>query len=200
MSDRTRTPAIASGFAAGLLLTTALLVSSASVASAQATQTKPPPVRHVDVEAGVGVHWGMANDVPIEDDLYAVLGLAAPIIDQLDAEFQAGYMTARDNDDDDNPDERENDSRDSWTFNTGLRWYPLTKVDARARPYLSLGTSISTDIQEGRDVQLGITTGPGVRLRAGDRSGFLVRVPVLLQIEGGTDPMLIPTVNYFFQF
>ena len=95
MSDRTRTPAIASGFAAGLLLATALLVLSASIASAQATQTKPPPVRHVDVEAGAGVHWGMANDVPIEDDLYPVLGLAAPILGEDELPVAAVVMSIK---------------------------------------------------------------------------------------------------------
>ena len=197
MSDRTRTPAIASCVAAGLLLI------SASFAAAQATQDKkPPPERHVDLEAGVGVHWALENDVPIEDDVYAGFGVAAPIIDQLDGEFQAMYWTARDNDHEDEgrPNQEDNDTRDGWHFNTGLRWYPLTKPDARVRPYLAVGTSIITDFREDDDVTLGMTAGPGIRIRVGDRSGFLVRVPVLAQIEDTADPMLIPTVNYFISF
>jgi len=193
MSDRTRTPGIASGIAAALLL-----MSTSLAVAAEATPA--PRVRHVDLEAGVGVHWGMANDVPIEDDLYTGVGIAARIIDQLDGEFQLAYWTARDNDGDDSPGDDTNDSRDGLHFNTGLRWYPMTKADTRARPFLTLGTSLITDFREHDDMQLGLTTGPGLRLRLGDRSGFTVRVPVLLEIEGGTDPMLIPTINYFFQF
>ena len=194
MTVRTRTPAMSSALAA------VFLIASASTVGAQA-QPQEAPKRHLDAEIGVGVHWALANDVPIEDDLYTGLGLAAPISDHFDGELQIAYWTARDNDDDDAADDTdENEARDGIHFNTGFRYYPGTEPDARTRFYLALGASVTTDFRDDEDATLGFTAAPGVRMRAGDRSGFLVRVPVLMQIEGGMDPMLIPTINYFYQF
>jgi hypothetical protein len=57
-----------------------------------------------------------------------------------------------------------------------------------------------TDYRGDDDVTPGLTPGVGLRIRVGDRSGFLVRVPVLVLLEGGAEPSLLPTLNYFIQF
>jgi hypothetical protein len=164
-------------------------------------QEKPKHVRHVDIEAGVGVHFALENDVPIDDDVYAVLGLAAPITDHFDAELQAAYFSGSENERLRDPltDPEEDDSLDGWHLNAGFRWYPVSSPDSAARFYLAAGTSVLFDYRQG-DETLAANVGPGLRLRAGDRSGMLIRIPVLIMLESEADPIMVPTFNLFYQF
>lgn len=196
MFVRTRTAPVAS------LITAAFLLSVASAAGAQ--QQKPAatkPTRHVDLEVGPGVHFGTAKDTPIEDDFYANIGLAMPFTSRLDGEFQAGYLTARDYDGDEPKDsDDKNDARTSWYVHAGLRGYLVGEPDAATRFYLALGPSLLTDYREDDDATAAISVGPGLRIRIGQQTGILARVPVAIMLEGDPHPLLLPTVNFFYQF
>jgi hypothetical protein len=194
MADRTRTPALLSA------IVTALVLMSAAGAWAQPTPKKELPVRHVDVEAGIGVHFALENDGPVDDDVYAPLGLAIPVTDHVDGEFQAAYWSGSQNPRRLAPGDDPQSSLDGWHFNAGFRYYPGSKPDSTARFYLAAGTSLLLDWNEKDDWTVAANLGPGVRMRAGDRSGLLLRVPVLLMMEGDINPVMIPSLSYFFQF
>jgi hypothetical protein len=205
MTDRIRTPACLPVIAAVLLFGASSAEAQAPAQPVVPEQTQAPatpakPKRHLDVEAGVGVHFALENDVPVDDDVYAVIGLAAPISDHFDAEFQGAYFSGSQNERLRDPltDPEEDESIDGGHFNTGVRWYPQGP-DASARFYLAAGASVLFDYREDNET-LAANVGPGLRLRAGDRSGMLLRVPVMIMLEEEADPIMVPTFNLFYQF
>jgi len=105
MSDRTFRAALASAVAV------VSLVVLASAAGAEDKPAEPKPVRHADLEVGVGVHWGTAKNTPIDDDFYANAGVAVPFTPRLDGEFQVGYFTGNDNPRHDKATEPKTDAR-----------------------------------------------------------------------------------------
>jgi len=193
MTERSRTVALLPAIVAVLFL-----VAAASPARAE-EETEPPPPRHLDLEVGAGAHFGLEADVPLTDDLYTGIGLAAPISDRFDGEVQLAYFTGREANQIPQG-TSQGRARDGIHFNSGFRFYPGRDPNARTRFYLSLGGSFLTDYRRNEDITAGVTVGPGIRLRVGKQSGVLVRAPVFLAIEGGLDPLLLPTFNFFYQF
>ena len=111
-------------------------------------------------------------------------------------------MSGSDNDDDDDPgNPRPDNHRDSrWLINSGVRWYPLSKPESTARFFVGTGLTFMLNYYERDDFALGMTIGPGVRLRAGKQSGLVVRAPIVFGVEHDSNAMFIPTLSYFWQF
>jgi hypothetical protein len=212
MTDRTRTPVVLPAVAAACLVLTVAASSAraqTSTSAPQATgQTSAPAStevfarRHIDVDVGVGAHVGIKNDAPIDDDVLARFGVAAPIASFVDGELQATYLSGSDNDDDDDPtNPRPDNHRDSrWLFDAGARWYPIPHPDATARFFVQTSLSFMLNYYERDDFALGMTIGPGVRLRAGQNSGLVVRAPIVFGVENDSDAMILPSLSYFWQF
>jgi len=194
MSDRTCTIAVSS------LIAAALLLVLASAAGAQTTQAAPPkPTRHVDVEAGAGVHFGTSKGTPIDDDFYANIGLAKPFTNRVDGEFQFGYWTAGDYDGDDNPGDNEGGRTGCYLY-AGARLYFNADPSAVTRVYFAAGPSMITNFKDDGGVTPSVSLGPGIRLLIGTYSGIVVRVPVEIMVKGDPYPLLLPTINYMYQF
>ena len=182
MTVRTRKFSLASTVAAVGLLS-ATLVSAAD---------ETPYSRHVDIEVGVGAHIGAADETPLTDDVMAGIGVAVPVADHVDAEFNASYLSGRDF--------NTRKARDAAHATVGFRFYPWTEPADRARFYFAVGPALLWDYRPDDDVTLAVQFGPGVRLRAGKNSGMLIRVPLAVMTDEGGDPLLIPTFNLFYQF
>jgi hypothetical protein len=97
----------------------------------------------------------------------------------------------------------------------GARWYPLSAPDAAVRAYLATGPVMMIDYHDNDELALGWNVGPGVRLRAGKRSGLLIRMPIVFDVEHdsnsvrdttlgthkhGREAIIMPSLSYFFQF
>jgi hypothetical protein len=195
MSDRTSRVAFASLLAAAAVF----VLASAALAEDQAAPAKPS--RRVDVEAGAGVHWGTAKNTPLEDDFYANIGIAVPFGSRFDGEFQAGYLTGRDNDRNDADGEPEHEGRTGWYLGTGLRFYAVGDEDASTRYFVSAGPSVLFDYRQGDDATAAFTLTPiGFRLMLGKSSGLVLRMPIALMLESDAQPLFLPTLNYLYQF
>jgi len=161
--------------------------------------------RHVDVEAGVGVMFFLEEDQPVNDDIYYGIGAAVHLLDQLDLEvsFARGEgntnpkVTQEDIDAGTIP---QKEFRAIYHGMLGFRLYPFQAPDKAARFYLAAGGSVMRGLQGDHDVNPGFYFGPGVRLRAGEHSGFTIKLPVVVSTEGDTDSMLIPSLNFFYEF
>jgi len=195
MSDRRFSAAFTSFVAAASLF---VLASAAGAQDKPAAPAKP--VRHLDLEVGAGVHWGTAKNTPLEDDFYANVGLALPVMDKLDGEFQIGYYTGNDNNRHDDPGEPKSDARSGAYLNLGLRYYVVGAADAPTRFFFSTGPSMLTEYRRGDTVTPAWSLGPGFRILIGQHSGFVARVPVAIMLDGDPEPLLLPTLNYFYQF
>ena len=195
MSDRTRRVTLASLLAAA----TVLVLASAALAEDQAAPVKS--ARRVDLEGGVGVHWGTAKNTPLNDDFYANIGIAFPLMHRFDGEFQVGYLTGRDNDRNDSQGEPTNEGRTGWYLGAGLRFYAVGDEDASTRFFVSAGPSLLTDYRQGDDATAAFTLTPiGFRILLGKNSGVVLRMPIALMLESDPQPLLLPTLNYLYQF
>jgi len=194
MSDRTFSAAIAS------FVAVVSLFVLASAAGAQGKAAQPaPPVRHVDLEAGVGVHFGTAKNTPINDDFYANVGLAMPFTDKLDGEFQIGYWTGSDSNTPEKPRPRSDGPNGSY-LGLALRYYLIGAPDAVTRFFFSAGPSMLTNYRRGDSVLPSVTVGPGIRLMVSQKTGLVARIPVEIMLKGEPQPLLLPTLNFVYQF
>jgi hypothetical protein len=161
--------------------------------------------RRVDVEAGVGAMFFLEEDQPVNDDVYYGVGAAIQLLDQLDLEFSAARgegnvnpkITQADVDAGTIP---HKEFRAIYHGMFGLRLYPFQGPDKTARFYLAAGGSIMSGLQGDGVENWGFYVGPGARLRAGDHSGFTIKLPMVVSVEGDTDSMLIPSLNFFYEF
>jgi hypothetical protein len=194
MSDRTFSAALAPFVAAVSLLVLA------SAAGAQGKPAAPEnPVRHVDLELGAGVHFGTAKNTPINDDFYANVGLAVPFTTKLDGEFQIGYWTGTDSNDQEHPKPRSGGPNGAY-LSLALRYNLIGAPNDATRFFFSTGPSMIANYRHGDDVTPSWTVGPGFRIMIGRHSGFVARVPVAIMLDGEPQPLLLPTVNYLYQF
>jgi len=218
MTFRTRTPVALPALAAALFVVNVSASSAWAQANAGAQtdtgQTAAPAVenlthpRHVDVEVGVGAHIAIKHDAPLDDDVYADIGLAAPITDHFDAEARAGYLSGGRNEG--GGGRPQGDSKNAWLLDVGARYYPLSSPDAPVRFFIFADAVAMIDYHHGDDCALGMSVGPGVRMRAGKQSGLLVRLPFTFDVEhdspdipdknSGRESIILPSLSYFYQF
>ncbi len=148
--------------------------------------------RRLDVGIGAGALIGVEENLPVRDNYYAGVFAAMPLADKVDLELAGARSDGRDTAD--------GSFREIYHVTAGIRLYPKTTPDSAARVYLAVGGSAFFDLKRDDDTTLGVYLGPGVRLRAGKQSGLDVRAPLVLSGEGATNPVLLPTLSWFYQF
>jgi len=174
----------------------AALLAMLLVGSAVAAEKKEELVPTIDFEGGFGafISLGSASKAPLEDGWHGRVGAAFHITDRLDAELGLGVGQA----------DRNQDGGSNRTFvngHGGLRYYVLgVEALARSRMYLMLGGSAIENYASSGNTKGTVYLGPGVRLRAGDRSGLNIRLPFYLTPYDIDESLVIPTVNIFYSF
>ena len=160
-------------------------------ASAARAADEEPFSRVADLDLGVGVHWGIEESTPLNDDVIAGIGAAVGILSRLDVEGGAYYLSGRD---------FETDSgRDAGYFHLGLRWYPTTDPEIRTRWFISTGPAVMLDYRNDDDVTPAYYAGVGLRMRFADRAGMMLRLPVTFMVDGDTDALMLPMFSIFYQ-
>lgn len=187
----------------GLFTASALLCVFATTAFAK-KEEETPFDRNLDVEIGGGLVLGIENDTTIDDTYLVQMHFVIPIHNKLDLELGGGYIDGEDPDAvgvATSPDDPGRDNEyDNWFAGGGVRWYPNSNAEDRVRFYLMLGFQFIDDLKGPDTNPDGWYLGPGLRMRAGDNSGVTLKLPLWFSHEGQTNTLLMPSVNFFYQF
>ncbi len=166
----------------GMLATWGLLVTSDEASA-----------RRFDVEVGGGAFITLANNqAPMNDGWYAGASGALPLSDRFDLECALGTGRARDSVSDNH--------RNFVQGSGGVRFYLLGKPAGRARLYWAVGGVGLSNYRRDGGADPALYTGPGVRLLAGESSGFILRLPVTYLPQHSEESIIIPSVSWFYQF
>jgi len=150
--------------------------------------------RRVDFEAGAGVMVSLKTQTnrPIDNGLAYGGQLVVNLKEKVDLEL--GFLRAEGDDPDDNENQRDVDM-----VNLGLRLYPWAAPGVPGAFFIAVGGGRVTGLRVG-ETNYSMYIGPGLRIQAGEKSGFSLRLPVVVNAEGRTDPFIMPTLSWFLQF
>jgi len=81
-----------------------------------------------------------------------------------------------------------------------VRYYLVGEADAVTRFFFSTGPSMLSEYRRGDPTTAAWSLGPGFRLMIGEHSGLVARIPVAVMLTGDPEPLLLPTLNYMYQF
>ena len=148
--------------------------------------------RRVDVEIGGGAAITVDADLEdrVENGGQAVLNAAVEIADRWDLELLTGWAGL--------DDETDDSSEDVFQFGAGLRHYLTADPDKTARVFVSAGYAYFDGFPPDDDANM-FYVGPGVRMRAVERSGFLLKLPFYIRSNDG-DSLMMPTLAFFFSW
>lgn len=191
METRSRTVFLLAAFVCMTLISGPLVAEAAEPAGEDTSVG-----RRVDVEVGVGLFWGLSNDVQLEDNVTFGTAVAIALSDRLDLElgFQRAYTRVRSD-----ASSFAGEAQTAEFLKTALRLYPSTKPDARVRPYIVAGVTRNTGNGPG-DSSYGFLIGPGLRLRVGDHTGVVLSAPLVTATSGATKTLMMPNLNFFWSF
>jgi len=154
------------------------------------------PRRLLDIEAAIGAIIPVGNDPLVDDNLLYGGSVAIALIDALDAEI--GVLVG-DTKDRGHTLEDEDHHLVKYLYGA-LRWYPLTAVNAPARPYLFFGPTQYWDLEDDED-DTGLISGVGLRLQPGETFGMTLKIPVVTAVSGDrTNTTMLPTFNLYWTF
>jgi len=166
-------------------------------------------VSNVDVELGLGAFVGIGNGASIKTGAAYTAALSAGLSSRFDAEIGATFAQA-DNETGGLPFGVSPPSEKIWTFNAGLRFFPLsTKHDDPARLFLmggfgyidgfpakNLATPGSRDLRGGMGY-----IGPGLKWLVTDHVGVVFKAPFFIRAFSNIDDTAwIPTASLFWRF
>ena len=178
------------------LLAVTLVAGSVGIASAEEAAEAPEKKgRRVDFEIGTGFMLGIEEDTTIDDTWQVSVDAAIELNDKIDFEFGAGWGPGED------PDGVPTDNNvDLYNFAGGFRWYPNSEPDDIIRFYLNAGVQVIYDLKGESSSPAGVRFGPGFRMRLGETSGVLLKLPLWVSISGQTDTLLMPSLSWFYSF
>ena len=169
------------------------LVLSAIVVTVLSLTSQDAMARRADAEFGVGIIVGLeaTSNQPINEGIAYGAGLAFELNEDLDLEFAFTRARGRDPGDD--------SLRNAYFTNLGLRWYPFAKHGVQARFFLGFGGARVTGLEASTTVNAWYLA-PGVRIQAGEKSGLIVRIPMVFAAEGDTNSVVLPGLSWFIEF
>jgi hypothetical protein len=177
------------------LLAATLVAGSVGIASADEEAAEKKEGRRVDLEIGAGFLLGIEEDTTIDDTWYTTIDVAIELNDSIDLELGAGWGPGED------PDGvPADDNYDLYHFGGGFRWYPNSEPDDIVRFYLNAGVQAFNELKGDDTLPAGVRFGPGFRIRLGEQSGVLMKLPLWVSISGQTDTLLMPTLSWFYSF
>jgi len=177
------------------LLAATLVMGGVGIASADDEAAAAKEGRRVDFELGTGFVLGIEDDTTIDDTWQALVGVAIELNDSLDLELGAGWGPGED------PDSSgTEDNYDLYSVGGGFRWYPNSEPDDIIRFYLNAGVRVQFDLKGEDSSPAGVRFGPGFRMRLGEQSGILMKLPLWVSISGQTDTLLMPSLHWFYSF
>lgn len=146
----------------------------------------------VDFELGGGVFTGVEDDNPLDSGWFGDVGATLELSDRVDLEIAFNRVETR---------ETSSDAFQSAELYTGgLRLYSNAKTDSITRVFLVAGGGYASGLAPGESTEV-IYFGPGFRLRAGESSGAVIKVPLLFDAGGSPSKVsLYPTLNFFVSF
>lgn len=147
----------------------------------------------VDGELGIGLLMGFesGSNRPTDPGLSYGLGVAAELSEQMDFEIGFTKTEARDRSD--------GSLRNIETINAGLRWYPWAVPGAPAAFYMAFGGARISGLEAG-ETRNAYYLGPGLRIQAGEKSGFGLRVPMFINANSDSNGRVVAMLNWFTQF
>ncbi|MEE8311169.1 MAG: hypothetical protein V3R77_02855 [Candidatus Binatia bacterium] len=200
----------------------ALIIATLAVTGAVAAEKKDKPENHLgkrlDLEIGGPAFVGIVSGAqPIKDGYWLQFGGAYHFLDNFAVEAYGAWGTgeARFSL---SPTLKLESDQTVWSGFGGLRWYLLGKRGAPARFYMAAGAGVifnyvddsqpfdPTNPPPGGLPSLGQETSafayiaPGVRLQAGNRSGFLIRVPFNMTFKDIDSTFVTPGLAAFISF
>ena len=151
------------------------------------------PVRRFDLEVGVGAYISVSNDkAPLEDGWYVSPSAAIQLTERFDLELAIGIGQDHDR--------VTNHVRTFVSSGGGVRTYLNGTAKDVARAFFSVGGTNLHDYRRGGGNAGAVYVGPGVRLLAGETSGFLVKAPFVILPDHTDESLFVPTVSWFYQF
>lgn len=180
---------------AAAFLVTAYSVGPVSAEDPQADE--PVDGRRIEFALGAGASIGLDSDVPVDDNLLYGGSLTIELNDRFDAEFG---MLVHDTHTD--VDESSGEESEHQTVNYvygGFRFYPLKPSESAVKPYLFMGLAEYWGLEPGEN-ELGYMIGPGLRFQPGERFGFTLKSPIVIQFDDEAYARMMPHIEFYWKF